>query len=269
MPRNDASDFGVEGLDVDRLSGVGLLDVAGDGYVVAVLGNVAVFYQTSEVGDVLAPGVGIQDFLPVLRQELVLVAAAHEFAAGINEQRGVIELGFLQHDDAGGNRGAEEQIWRELDHRVDIIVVDQVLADFLLRTAAIKHTREFDDSGRAIHRQPTEDVQGEGQIGLALGGEHAGRGETRIVDEQGIGVAIPFDRIRRIGNDGLERFVIPVRRIGQRVAVGDVELLVVHIVQEHVDAAQVVGGQVDFLPVEPLTYCIVAQDFGEVQQQRA
>ena len=50
---------------------------------------------------------------------------------------------------------------------------------------------------------------------------------------------------------------------------GDVELLVVHIVQEHVDAAQVVGGEVDLLPVEALAHLVVAQHLDEVEQQGA
>ena len=59
-----------------------------------------------------------------------------------------------------------------------------------------------------------------------------------------------------------------MRRVKQGVAVRDVELLVVHIVQEHVDASQIVGGQVDLLPVETLAHILFAQHLGELQQQR-
>ena len=57
-------------------------------------------------------------------------------------------------------------------------------------------------------------------------------------------------------------------RVDQGVAVGNVELLVVDVVQEHVDPAQVVGGQVDLLAKEPLTHVFLAQHLGELQQQR-
>jgi len=40
-------------------------------------------------------------------------------------------------------------------------------------------------------------------------------------------------------------------------------------VQEHVDAGEVVGGQVDFLAVEALADVVFAEDFRELQQQRA
>ena len=49
---------------------------------------------------------------------------------------------------------------------------------------------------------------------------------------------------------------------------GDVELLVGHVVEEHVDAREVVGGQVDLLTVEPLPHLAVAEHLRELQQQR-
>ena len=87
-------------------------------------------------------------------------------------------------------------------------------------------------------------MHGERQIGLRLRCKHAGRGESRVVDERGVVVALPLGGVGRVGHDYLERFVIPVLGIDQHVAVGNVEMVVVHIVQEHVDAAQVVRGQV-------------------------
>ena len=60
-----------------------------------------------------------------------------------------------------------------------------------------------------------------------------------------------------------------MRRVQQRVAVGDVELLVVDVVQEHVDPRQVVGGQVDLLAEEALAHVVLAEHLGELQQQRA
>ena len=49
LPRHDAGDLGVECFDVYGLAGVFLLDIGGDGDVVAVLGNVAVLYQLGKV----------------------------------------------------------------------------------------------------------------------------------------------------------------------------------------------------------------------------
>ena len=111
-------------------------------------------------------------------------------------------------------------------------------------------------------------MHGKGQVRLALGSKHTGGGKARIIDQQWIGVAFPSDGIRRVGDNGLKRFIIPVCRIGQRVPVGDVELLKIDVVQKHVDAAQVVGGQIDFLTEKALPHIVLAQHLGKVQQQR-
>ena len=57
--------------------------------------------------------------------------------------------------------------------------------------------------------------------------------------------------------------------VGERVAARDVELIEADVVQEHIDAAQVVRRGVDLLPVEALAHAVHAQDLGELQQQRA
>lgn len=55
----------------------------------------------------------------------------------------------------------------------------------------------------------------------------------------------------------------------QGVLAGDVELIVVHIVQEHVHAAQVVRRNVDLLAVEALPDILETQDLRRLQQQGA
>ena len=55
----------------------------------------------------------------------------------------------------------------------------------------------------------------------------------------------------------------------ERVAVRDVELLEVDVVQEHVDASQVERGQVDLLAEEALAHVVLAEHLGELQQQAA
>ena len=50
---------------------------------------------------------------------------------------------------------------------------------------------------------------------------------------------------------------------------GDIELIKINIVQEHIDTAQVVGRQVDFLTEEALPDILFAQNFRRLQQQGA
>lgn len=70
------------------------------------------------------------------------------------------------------------------------------------------------------------------------------------------------------GNNRLERLEVPVCRVRQRIAQRNVELGKVHSVQEHINPAQVIGGEVDFLTKEALFHIFQTQDFRELQQQR-
>lgn len=210
LPCHDLFDFGVEFDDVDDLPGVLLFYIGGDGQVVVLLGDFVVGHQAGEVGLVLPLGEGVQDGLDVFFGELVAVGDFHALLAGIDEQGGVVLFGLFQHHDTGGDGGAEEEVVGQLDDGVDEVVVDEVLADFLLRAAAVHHAGEADDGGGAVGGQPAEGVHDEGQVGLRLGGQHTGGGEAGVVDEGGVAVTLPLDGIWWVGDDGLEGFLIPM-----------------------------------------------------------
>lgn len=57
--------------------------------------------------------------------------------------------------------------------------------------------------------------------------------------------------------------------VGQRVAVGNVKVIVVDVVQKHIDTGEVIDGEVDFLSKEPLLHIVFAEDLDEFEQQRA
>ena len=54
----------------------------------------------------------------------------------------------------------------------------------------------------------------------------------------------------------------------QRVSVRDVKFVVVNIVQEHVDTAEVVGRDIDLLPIKSLPDVAGAENFRRLQKQR-
>ena len=54
---------------------------------------------------------------------------------------------------------------------------------------------------------------------------------------------------------------------GQRVLTGDVEFVKAHVVEEHIDAAEVVGGNIDLLPEVAELHPVLAQHLGSFQQQ--
>ena len=60
-----------------------------------------------------------------------------------------------------------------------------------------------------------------------------------------------------------------MERVNERVSVPDIEAGAVYVVQEHVDATQVVGRYVQFLPEETVPYIFLPEYFRELQQQRS
>jgi len=202
LPRDDFGELGVELIDIHLFAGVFLLDVGGNRQIIVSGGDVGVGDEAADVVLVSPAGKCGEDVADVGGCELVGVRDLHALFRGVDEQGAVVLLRFLQDHNAGCDRGAEEKVVRELDHRVHEIVVNQVLPYLLLSAAAVHHAREADYRRGAVGGEPREGVHYEGQVGLGLRSQNAGRGETGVVDE------------------------------------GDVELVVVDVVEGHIDAAR-------------------------------
>ena len=207
--------------------------------------------------------------LNVFGSKVVVVRYFDKHLRSVDEEGVVVAFCFFEHHDASGDAGAKEEVDGKLDDAVDVVVIHKILADLTLGASAVHDAGEADDGGGAAGGEPGKAVHDERHIGFGFGRQHAGGGETRVVDEQGVFVALPFDGIGRVGDDGFEGFEAFVLGVEEGVAEGDVELIVADIVEEHVDAAEVVGGEVDFLPKEALADVVFAEDFGEVEQERA
>src|SRR5665648_16092 len=83
-----------------------------------------------------------------------------------------------------------------------------------------------------------------------------------------IGIPVPSDGVWWIGYDCLKWLIIPMHWVSQRVSIANVELVIIDVMQEHINSAKIVGGNVDFLPIEPLPNVLLAENLGKVQQQR-
>ena len=108
-------------------------------------------------------------------------------------------------------------------------------------------------------------MHNESQVGLALRSQHTCRGKARVVDQQWVVIAFPFDGVGRIRDDQFEGFIIPVLRIDQGIFALDIKLIEIHIVQKHINTAQVIGGDVDLLPEEADLDGILAQYLQRLQ----
>ena len=57
-------------------------------------------------------------------------------------------------------------------------------------------------------------------------------------------------------------------RTEQRIFTRNIKFIKTYIMQEHIDATQVVGRDVDFLTIEAVADCILAEHLFRFQQQR-
>jgi len=131
--------------------------------------------------------------LDVPGRELVGVGDFDAFLGSIYEEGGVVQFCRFEDHYAGGDGGAEEEVVGELDDAVDVVVVNEILADFLFGSASVHHAGEADDGCRAVGCEPGEGVHDEGEVGFGFGGEDAGGGKSGVVDEGDVVVAFPTD----------------------------------------------------------------------------
>ena len=145
-------------------------------------------------------------------------------------------------------------------------------ADAFLRAAAEQHAVRQDDRHHAFVLQVVKAVQQEREVGRRLWGQAVVLEAHVLAHRLG---RVPAVAERRIGDHGVEvRLLgrvglaqhVPV--VGQRVAVVDFELRVLHPVQQHVHPREVVGGDVLFLPVD-LADAVRPHALAHVEQQRA
>ena len=206
-------DLGVERRDVDGFVRVLGLDVRADRDVVAVLREVSVRTSLAKWSASSRAVKASRIFCWFASVSLFLLPDVTNSADASMNRTALSFFDFFSTMMQVAIVGAEEEIRRQLDHRVDVVVVNEVLADLLLGAAAVENAGELNDRRSAVHREPAEHVHREGEVGLRLRREHAGRRVTRVVDKQRVAVARPVDRVGRIGDDRLERFVVPVRGV--------------------------------------------------------
>src|SRR5699024_5489215 len=118
-----------------------------------------------------------------------------------------------------------KQVTGQLDYTVNKVVVDEILADLLLRPTPVQDAGEADDSGGTIGCQPGQAVHDKRQVCFALGSQHTGGRKAGVVDEKRVGIPGPLDGVGRIGDDQLKGLVIPMLWIGQGILAGNAKLV--------------------------------------------
>ena len=83
----------------------------------------------------------IHDFVDVLTAQAILIAILHKAPTGVHHEdaRALGRPFLVQHNDAGGNAGAVEQVRRQADDPLYVALAHQVLPDAGLGIAPEQH----------------------------------------------------------------------------------------------------------------------------------
>ena len=109
--------------------------------------------------------------MDVLGAQAVLVAVLDEALAGIDHEDAFAprRAGLVQHDDAGGNAGAVEQVGRQADDAFDIALLDDAGADVRLRATSEQHAVRQNHCRLAGALEALEHVQQKGVVAVLVG----------------------------------------------------------------------------------------------------
>ncbi len=170
---------------------------------------------------------------------------------------------FFEHQYAGGDAGAVEDIGGEADDGIEpVLLFNQVAADMAFGSTAKQDAVGQYHGHGAVFAELVEHVLYKGEVGFGFGGESAVPGKTVVRLKQFIGA--PLGGEGRVSDHRLEAFIL-VLRVLQGIFLFQIEVTVVDAVENHVHACQVVGGVVHLLAVEVTD---VLHLTGDPQQQR-
>src|SRR5207248_1186158 len=107
----------------------------------------------------------------VLAAEPVLGTVLHEALGGVDHEDASTGLGVLlvEHNDAGWDAGAVEEVGWQSDDAFDIAALDEGLADRRFGVASEEDTVRQDDRGFPSALEGLENVQQEGVVAVLLG----------------------------------------------------------------------------------------------------
>ena len=129
----------------------------------------------------------------MLRQEHVFIAILLEQFAGINKENGGIGLGALfQYDDTSSDAYTKEKVGRQLDNGIYEVVLDEILANLLFITSTIQYARELYDSSSTTLREVPKHMHRKSKVGSTLWSQHACRGITLIINQNGVVLTFPL-----------------------------------------------------------------------------
>ena len=266
VPRRDAAvQMTADVLDILGFLGI---DIARQIEIEVVLRDLVMRHQPRIAGVCFRVGEDVDDLMQIALTQPVLGAVLNEALAGIDHEDALADGGvvLVEHENAGGNAGAVEEIGRQADDALEKAGANELGADHGLGATAKQHAVGQNAGAFACALERADDVQQIGVIALLR------RRLAPLKALEGI------DGRRQPGSPGL----VGERRIGDHIIIG-AELLAIlelgrseriaredirrrKIMQNHVHAGETGGGHVLFLPLQRDVLARLCRD---LQQQRA
>ena len=112
-------------------------------------------------------------------------------------------------------------------------------------------------------------MEDEGKVRLGSGRQDTRRGKAFIIDQRRVLRSYPRDGVGWVRHDSIEGLLLEMLGSEERIPQLDIKVVVIDPVEEHVHTRQIVGRQVDLLPVEAVLYPILLEETTGLQEERA
>ena len=245
--------FGVGCVQVNFLFGDGGADVTGDVQVVIILFDFRHFHAAGITRLFFAVAVSFDDFVEVFVEKNVLAFAFFKMFGGVDEEHVVGLFAFFEDENADRNSRRIKEVRRQADDGVDMSVFKKLGADALLCATPEKNAVRQDDRHDSVVFEKMKTVQEKGKVGGGFRSESM-IFETHVLAQR-LGGFPPITEWR-ISDNGIELrhfsgigFAQEIPFVGQGIAVVDFKFRILHAVEQHVHARQIVGGDILFLSV--------------------
>ena len=232
---------GHQGVEVVRRFFLRGGDVARDVEVVAFGDDLFFRDEPCEVRDIAPRDDGVVDALHIRLLQDVLRLVFLEGLGGVDEED-VASCAVLREDhDDDGDAGREEEVRRQADDRLDVVVLDEVFADLFLGAAAEEDAVWQDDGHDAVLLDVVEAVEQEGEVSLGRRGQ-AVLAEALVARVE---LGVPVCGVGRVGRHSIdvERaaviFWIDWPVFVECVGVADDEIIDLYFLHEEVHLGEV------------------------------
>ena len=211
----DASEHG--GIDVELLNRITGIYITRDIQIVTVLTDFITGHCTGVSGNRLSLAYRIGNTFDITFAQLVIFSFLNKTLRGIDNQHVVIVTMLFEHHNEGRNTCAEENIGRQSDNGIDVVLLNEVATDFAFSFTIFISIATEENPVRKHNRQDSvrfkmmEFMKQKGVISFAF------RSYTIILETciQFTVVGIPLLRIGGIADNGIH-----VKRFADVTAVG-------------------------------------------------